>query len=298
MEKYKSWADVPDNLKTKKQLGEMGLKPAKDQKPAAIKAGWKRYGPYDLWEVALAVPKRKMSEAQAEALTAARRKAMTTTCCNRYVGVINWREKGNMCWRCYEEWKEMKHQAMLKQYEQEASEWARAVSADPAAVILDTETTGLEGQIIEVSIIKVDGTVLLDTLIRPLPSWLAREGSPLIPASETAIHGIDDEAVKDAPGFAEVYPEIKRILEAASRVVIYNEEFDRGRLSSDCRLHKLPNLEFKGECAMLWYAAWYGEWSEYRGSFKWQRLTGGHRALGDCLACLERIKRMAGSEEL
>lgn len=284
MDKYKSWADVPDNLKTKKQLSEMGLKPAKDQKPAAIKDGWKRYGPYDLWEVTEAVPKRKMSEAQAAALEAARRKAMTTTCCNRYVGVINWREKGNMCASCWYAWQEEQHEAMLKEAEREASEWARSALADPAAVILDTETTGLYGEIVEISIIRVGGFVLLNTLIKP------KEG---IPADAVAIHGITDEMVKDAPSFVEVYPKIKRIVEAASRVIIYNASFDTGILAGDCSRHELPRPKFKSECAMEWYAQWHGEWSDYWKDFKWKPLTGGHRALEDCLACLERIRTMA-----
>lgn len=290
MEQYKTWDSVPDTLATKTQLGKMGLKPAKGQKPAAIKAGWKRYGSYDLFEIALAVPKRKLTEAQAEALNAARVKAMTTTCCNRYVGVINWREKGNMCLSCYEEWQEQQHQAMLKEAETEASEWARGVLADPAAVILDTETTGLNGSIIEISIIHAQtGNVLLDSLINPERS---------IPGEASAIHGITDEMVKDAPTFPVIYPEILRILTQA-RVVIYNAEFDTGRLWYDCQRCDLPQLEklfSKVECAMQWYAAWYGDWHSYYQNFKWQPLAGGnHRALGDCLACLDRIRGMAAS---
>jgi DNA polymerase III subunit epsilon len=284
METYKTWDDVPDTLATCTQLGKMGLKPAKDQKPAAIKAGWKRYGPYDLFEIALAVPKRKLSEAQTVALEAARVKAMTTTCCNRYVGVINWREKGNMCWRCYQEWQDSQHEAMTKEAETEASEWASSVLADPLAVILDTETTGLEGEIVEISIIRPAGLILLNTLIKPKEP---------IPANATAIHGIDNEMVKDAPGFSEVYPEIKRIVEAASRVIIYNASFDTGILAWDCSRCELPRLKFKSDCAMEWYAAWYGDWNDYYKSFRWQKLAGGHRALGDCLATLELIKRMA-----
>lgn len=288
IETFKTWDAVPDTLATRTQLSRLGLKPAKGQKPAGIKAGWKRYGPYDLFEIALAVPKRKLSEAQAAALEAARIKAMTTTCCNRYVGVINWREKGNMCESCYYDWQERKHLSMLEEAKAEASEWARGVLADPAAVILDTETTGLEGEIVEISIITVEGKTLLDTLIKPKEP---------IPADAIAIHGIDNEAVKNAPTFTEIYPEIKRIVEAASRVVIYNASFDEGRLRSDCWGNDLDTLRFKSECAMHTYAAWYGDYSTYHGSFRWQRLTGGHRALGDCLACLERIKRMADDTE-
>jgi DNA polymerase-3 subunit epsilon len=45
---------------------------------------------------------------------------------------------------------------------------------------------------------------------------------------------------------------------------------------------------------MLQYAAYVGDWSEYRGSYRRQPLPGGdHTALGDALACLALIKAMA-----
>lgn len=290
MNQYSKWEEVPDTLATKTKLNEMGLKPAKDQRPVAIKRGWKSYPDYDLYEIALAVPKRKLTEAQAQALEAARKKAMTTTCCGRLTNTINWREHGDMCWRCWEAEQERRHQEFLKEAEQEAAEWARDVLADPATVILDTETTGLNGSIVDIAIITAEGRILLDSLVNPERS---------IPDDASAIHGITDEMVKDAPKFGDIYPEILRVLTRA-RVVIYNANFDTGRLWYDCQRCDLPQLEklFKSvECAMLEYAAWYGEYSRFHGSFRWQRLNGGHRALGDCLATLERIREMAGSKE-
>ncbi|WP_084046154.1 hypothetical protein [Deinococcus hopiensis] len=40
--------------------------------------------------------------------------------------------------------------------------------ADPNLAGLDTETTGLEGHVIEIAVCKVQGEVLLDTLVRNL----------------------------------------------------------------------------------------------------------------------------------
>lgn len=270
----------------------MGLKPAKDQKPTGVKVSWKsRIPDYDLYELAEAIPKRKLSEAQAVALEAARRKAMTTTCCNQYVGIINWREKGDMCASCWYDELERRHQVRLDNDRIEASEWARGILADPSAVILDTETIGLDGEIIEIAIIDMAGKVLLNTLINPTVEP-GRE--PIIPPDATAIHGITDEMIKTAPSFQETYLEIKKVFKQASRVIIYNEEFDRCRLRSDCEENNLPRLEYESECAMLWYSQWYGDWHDYYKSYRWQKLYGGgHRALDDCLACLEYIKRMA-----
>lgn len=281
MDKYRKWSDVPKNLMTKTQLKEAGLKPARDQGAAAQYVGG--YGPYFLYDRDLAVPRRKPSEAQLAVLAKGRRKAMTTTCCNRFVNDINWRYKGDMCESCYQETRERRHEAFLKRERDEASEWARQVLADPATVILDTETTGLDGRIVEISIVGVDGAVLLDSLINPECS---------IPAGASAIHGITDQIVATAPAFAGIYPEIERVTRG-KRVVIYNADFDIGRLEAEAQRCDLPTLDFYSECAMQEYARWYGEWSDYRRSFKWQRLHGGHRALGDCQATLERIKRMA-----
>lgn len=52
MDKYKSWDDVPDTLATRTQPGRLGLKPAKDQKPVAVRVSPLRYIPgRDLYEI-------------------------------------------------------------------------------------------------------------------------------------------------------------------------------------------------------------------------------------------------------
>jgi DNA polymerase-3 subunit epsilon len=46
---------------------------------------------------------------------------------------------------------------------------------------------------------------------------------------------------------------------------------------------------------MHWYSQWIGDWNDYHGNYKWQRLPGGdHSALGDCRATLAVLKQMAG----
>lgn len=59
-------------------------------------------------------------------------------------------------------------------------------------VVIDVETTGLcqAAQICEVAMIDTGGSTLLNTLVRPTCS---------IPAEATAIHGVTDEMVSDAP---------------------------------------------------------------------------------------------------
>ena len=67
---YSTWSEIPDNLKTKTQLASLGLKPAPGQQPVAQRTGG--YGPYDLFDIAGAIPKRQPSPAQIAALETAR----------------------------------------------------------------------------------------------------------------------------------------------------------------------------------------------------------------------------------
>ena len=59
---------------------------------------------------------------------------------------------------------------------------------------------------------------------------------------------------------------------------------------------------------MLQYAKFWGEWDDYRGNYKWQKLIhaarqqgievqNAHRALGDCLMTLAVMKKMYGSSD-
>lgn len=157
----------------------------------------------------------------------------------------------------------------------DAIAWAQRIIADPDVLYLDTETTGLlkPGQeIIELSLIDQDNNVVLDTLIRPRIA---------IPAGATAVHGIADEMVADAPTWPEVYPEfIKLIL--GRDIVIYNRQFDLGFLYQMCRMYDTDEEMFGAiwHCAMLQYSAYAGEMGLY-GDYKWHKLDDAHREFSD-----------------
>jgi DNA polymerase-3 subunit epsilon len=78
--------------------------------------------------------------------------------------------------------------------------------------------------------------------------------------------------------------------------VIYNAQFDVRLIQQSLARHKLLPVELNPDdvnCAMLMYSAWVGELWPY-GGYKWQKLeSGDHTALGDCLATLDLIKKMA-----
>jgi DNA polymerase-3 subunit epsilon len=189
---------------------------------------------------------------------------------------------------------------MFKQDKQAAIAWAAAALADEGAVILDTETTGLgeASQVIEVSVIDIHGGVLLDSLCRH-----CLLGS--IPPDASRVHGITDEMLATAPAFPEIYEELKRILQRASRVIVYNAEYDARLLDQTRQAWGLPDFDVASfDCAMLPYAAFYGEWNDYRGNYKWVKLTtaaarfgirpkNAHRALDDASMALMVIRGMA-----
>lgn len=187
--------------------------------------------------------------------------------------------------------------------QQEAAQWAQQMLATPGAVILDTETTGLhDGEIVQISVINLAGETLLDTLVKPVRG---------IPLDAQAVHGITDEMVASAPGWMPVSAQLINIL-AGKTCIIYNAVYDRKMLHQSAEKAGLPKVDWKTfvdfQCAMEVYAMFYGDYNDWHGSYRWQRLTAAcqqcgidqdainapaHSALGDCLRTLEVIKHMA-----
>ncbi|EPT0794711.1 TPA: 3'-5' exonuclease [Yersinia enterocolitica] len=169
-------------------------------------------------------------------------------------------------------------------------------------LILDTETTGLgdDAEIIEISIIDCTGKILLDTLVKPLKA---------IPAAATAIHGITNEMVADAPTWRDIHYQFM-VLTNDRTLLIYNALFDSRLIfqtvaASNCQLSGKKYI-FDAECVMESYAEYYGQWDQKLNKFKWQRLSNAaeqqdvvtdgtpHRALADCKTTLGVIRAMSG----
>ena len=285
---YDCWEGVPDHLKTKTGLGKLGLRLAKGQTAAARKTHWDYGVPtYALYDVGEAVPKRTMTAAQKEALERARAAALVVrSCerCGRVEGSKIYRTDGRRhCEGCV-------HGQMLAAAKQMARDWARQMLATEGAVILDTETTGLNGEVIELAVIDMVGNELFNRRFRPLMR---------IEPGATAVHGLTAEILKEESDFCLLYDEVSRVLAEAAVVVIYNAAFDLARLAETCEVHKLAPLDIvlKGECAMEKYAGFVGDWSDYHESFRWQSLLGGdHSAVGDCRAALAVLREMAAAE--
>lgn len=136
---------------------------------------------------------------------------------------------------------------------------------NPSGVIcFDIETTGLnsyeDDEILQFSAIDGDGNILLNTYIKPYAknSWKEAE----------RVNGITTEMVSEAPYLHELASKIKGIFETAKvESIAYNGNFD---------LEFLANFGIEGHMTfdvMEHFAPIYGEWSEYYGNYKWQKLT-------------------------
>ncbi len=178
--------------------------------------------------------------------------------------------------------------------------WARDIlKKEP--LFLDTETTGIGmfDQIVEIAVVDAAGKTVFHSYVKPaIP----------IPAAATRIHGIKDSDVFGAPGFSELWPKLREILRRRV-VVIYNREYDERMMLQSATADVARDMlegDWKGEvcCAMLRYAEFYGDWNDYHGNYRWQKLTdaarrcgistdGAHGAEADALMTWGVVKCMA-----
>lgn len=134
------------------------------------------------------------------------------------------------------------------------ADWA----ADPTVVFLKTSTTGLrsDAEPVEIALVDAREQVLFYTRVRPtLP----------VPPQASAIHGLTDLDLVDAPLVTGVWAAFSAALEG-KRVVAYNADYDarvlRQGLSlagGDVASYGFPEALRDRECAMEAYALVAGE---------------------------------------
>jgi len=158
-----------------------------------------------------------------------------------------------------------------------AMRWARAMREPGRAVIVDTETTDLDGYVVEIAAVDAaTGDTLLNTLVHP--------GAPIQPGAYW-VHGISDA---DAPPWSQVLPQL--LAATAGRTVLaYNASFDAGVIARHTRRDGLDlgHLGDDGRWSCL-----MGRRSDWELCRRWLRLGGGHRALGDCQTAYELLCAM------
>lgn len=293
---------------TRKQLAARGLSAAGLQPVAWLYYDRRNHRECALFDPAEARPKRALSVAQADALARGRGLAGTGFCgsglterareesqpCGRRVpqGQLTEGRPRGVCRACRDRIDREVEEGFARAAERDHDEavgWAAGVLADESAVVVDTETTGLDpgSRVVSLCVLHVASeAVLLDTWVNPGVS---------IPVESTAIHGIGDGDVVEAPRFGEVAPLLRRLL-WGKRVVGWNVGFDRGMLDGELLragvAGELSTWCRKVECAMTWHAAWAGEWDEEGEYVPWP-LRGPHSAVGDCRTVVTRLREMA-----
>lgn len=185
------------------------------------------------------------------------------------------------------------HEEFLINKKNEAVLWAKEVlDNSDKYVILDSETTGLgtNDVVIELAIIDLNGNVLFNSRFKPkVRKRMSTEASE--------IHGIKMRDLENSLHFSDVVDEIKLIL-ANKRVLIYNADFDDRILSQTSSQDECAFLRYQSECVMMKYSQYVGSWNNYYNEFRYQKLRGGdHTALGDCLATLKTIEKMASNKK-
>jgi DNA polymerase III subunit epsilon len=283
-----AWSPWPEGLYTKKQIADLGLKPG--PVAGAIPREKSPDGWMYLYRKEDATPKRPVTEKQREGI----KKART---CQRCGGTLrNTAEmKARHCYTCH---------MLLKQERdrRDALESAFDLVTSQDFVVWDSETTDLQGALIEVAVVGPCGEVRFNERIAP-QEWIS--------SGAYEVHGIPDEELVECPTFYDAYPRLRAALHN-QHWVIYNADFDTSRLYDEThsrqysawyRTHPIKPRETT--CAMHLYAAFEGDWNNYHGDYRWHKLAHAaarldvstdlpaHSALGDCLRTLDLLYRMA-----
>ena len=177
-------------------------------------------------------------------------------------------------------------------------ETVRQVVKNGPFVIIDTETTALDGEPVEIAVIDQDGKILLHTLMKP---------SAPIGADAMAIHHITNEMVAGAPSYPDLQERLITLLSAIP-VLSYNAVFDRKMLHNAGDAFQMKKVNWKElapwVCVMEAFAEFHGEWNDFRKSYTWKSLSfagkhvgiatdGAHGALADCMITLGVVRFLA-----
>lgn len=173
--------------------------------------------------------------------------------------------------------------------------WCQKVLASHSYVVLDTETTGKYGEVIEIAVITMQGTILFNQLIKPSTS---------IEENASRVHRITATMLQHAPRLKQVWPNLLACLNG-KHIITYNAYFDYKRLAYSAYLYNLTLPAWPFHCMMLAYAD-YWRAPLYKNHHPWQKLGSACnqqnvdlscvtslRALGDAQTTLALIRRLA-----
>jgi DNA polymerase-3 subunit epsilon len=170
--------------------------------------------------------------------------------------------------------------------------WAHERINNADFIVLDTESTNLDGEIVDLAILDAAGTVMFDSLVKPVGR--VTEGA-------RAVHHISDEMIAEAPNFAQVWPQVWGLL-AGKIVITYNADFDfrmfaLSLLANELPTEQLEESESRWHCLMERYRQHIHlrRWQRLDAALQQQRLPASntHRALADAQAAYSLLTHLA-----
>lgn len=175
-----------------------------------------------------------------------------------------------------------------------ACRWAYERVAAADFIVLDTETTDLNGEIIDLAIIDAAGRTLFNSLIKPVGR---------ISAAARAVHHIDHSMLSNAPTFAQIWSQASALL-TGKIVITYNADFDFRMIASSLCAHRMMvEVARHRQTRGLWHCL-MNQYAQHVGACRWLKLdvalrqqgllvSNTHRALADAQAAHALLKRLA-----
>lgn len=153
----------------------------------------------------------------------------------------------------------MKTKEQLINDKDEAIKLARWILLNEYCVI-DTETTGIQNaEMVQIAILHSNG-YQYKSMVKP--------SKPIEPGA-SKVHHITDEDVERSPSALQIVKNIP----VRGLIIIYNAPYDTEVIKrSVSSLGSTYNFEAGIYDAMLIYAAFKGEWNDFYGNYKWQKL--------------------------
>jgi DNA polymerase-3 subunit epsilon len=273
--RFSKWSEVPGHLVSATEMKKRGLVPGVIRGQVYQKSNHQLINLYDVNE---ALPKRPATSKQLAAIEKARAVMLAKRTCRRCGGIFSKLLNNQLCDYCdTEAWLDTKSEEALRRFRQ----W---VEHKCDFAVLDVETTGLDddAEIVEIAVVDLDETVLFHSLVKPSGS---------ISPEATAVHGITDTMLIDAPEWTSVWPEVRRLFERR-RALIFNGAFDSRIIARTCRKYGFPAGLIDHECVMEAYARYVRSYSYRHRDFTWVGLSdaamqekvsirGAHRAVED-----------------
>jgi DNA polymerase-3 subunit epsilon len=292
-----AYEEVPAHLLSYTQLKARGLKPRDRAAPDGCYFRVHRRQWLYLYDERQALPMRcespKQKEAREKTWRAIQEKYRCPECgqAPHHLAEIKAYRADRLCDQCvrYQAYldKQTRLEAMIKEDEKAACQWAASMLERDDWCILDTETTDLRGYVVEIAVIDSAGATLFHSLVNP---------QARVSAGARAVHQISDEELACAPTLPEVWDRLMAVLSDKQTIITFNAEFDNSTLERDARRYRLVLIEREWQCLMHTYAQYVGDYSEYWHDYRWHPLPDGtHRALFDALAAFELMRRMAAS---